>query len=169
MTIRFSDEVEADFPFDAEAVGREVIETALSIEEFPYEAEVDLTLTDDEAIHELNRTYRSIDRATDVLSFPLIEYPSAGDFSELEDCDDFFSPESGEALLGDIVISVDHVREQAESFGHSLKREYAFLICHSMLHLMGYDHMEDDERIEMEAEQKRIMEALQINRDTVED
>lgn len=96
MTIRFSDEVEADFPFDAEAVGREVIETALSIEEFPYEAEVDLTLTDDEAIHELNRTYRSIDRATDVLSFPLIEYPSAGDFSELEDCDDFFSPESGE-------------------------------------------------------------------------
>lgn len=169
MTIRFSDEVEADFPFDAEAVGREVIEAALSIEEFPYEAEVDLTLTDDEAIHELNRTYRSIDRATDVLSFPLIEYPSAGDFSELEDCDDFFSPESGEAMLGDIVISVDHVREQAESFGHSLKREYAFLICHSMLHLMGYDHMEDDERIEMEAEQKRIMEALQINRDTVED
>jgi probable rRNA maturation factor len=169
MTIRFSDEVEADFPFDAEAVGREVIETALSIEGFPYEAEVDLTLTDDEAIHELNRTYRSIDRATDVLSFPLIEYPSAGDFSELEDCDDFFSPESGEAMLGDIVISVDHVREQAESFGHSLKREYAFLICHSMLHLMGYDHMEDDERIEMEAEQKRIMEALQINRDTVED
>ena len=169
MTIRFSDEVEADFPFDAEAVGREVIETALSIEEFPCEAEVDLTLTDDEAIHELNRTYRSIDRATDVLSFPLIEYPSAGDFSELEDCDDFFSPESGEAMLGDIVISVDHVREQAESFGHSLKREYAFLICHSMLHLMGYDHMEDDERIEMEAEQKRIMEALQINRDTVED
>ena len=72
-------------------------------------------------------------------------------------------------MLGDIVISVDHVREQAESFGHSLKREYAFLICHSMLHLMGYDHMEDDERIEMEAEQKRIMEALQINRDTVED
>ena len=128
-----------------------------------------MTLTDDEAIHELNRTYRSIDRATDVLSFPLIEYPSAGDFSELEDCDDFFSPESGEAMLGDIVISVDHVREQAESFGHSLKREYAFLICHSMLHLMGYDHMEDDERIEMEAEQKRIMEALQINRDTVED
>ena len=114
-------------------------------------------------------SYRSIDRATDVLSFPLIEYPSAGDFSELEDCDDFFSPESGEAMLGDIVISVDHVREQAESFGHSLKREYAFLICHSMLHLMGYDHMEDDERIEMEAEQKRIMEALQINRDTVED
>ena len=169
MTIRFSDEVEADFPFDAEAVGREVIETALSIAGVPYEAEVDLTLTDDEAIHELNRTYRSIDRATDVLSFPLIEYPSAGDFSELEDCDDFFSPESGEAMLGDIVISVDHVREQAESFGHSLKREYAFLICHSMLHLMGYDHMEDDERIEMEAEQKRIMEALQINRDTVED
>jgi probable rRNA maturation factor len=164
MTIRFSEEVSGNFPFDPEEVGKEVILQALESEGFPYEAEVDLTLTNDAMIHELNEQFRKIDAATDVLSFPLIEYPSAGDFSKLEEDPDAFSPESGEAMLGDIVISVEHVHRQAEEYGHSLKREYAFLICHSMLHLMGFDHIEEEDRIRMEEEQRKIMADLNILR-----
>jgi probable rRNA maturation factor len=99
-----------------------------------------------------------------VLSFPLIDYPSAGDFSKIEDSDDNFSPESGEVMLGDIVISIPKVIEQAEEFNHSIKREYSFLIAHSMLHLMGYDHMEDDERVIMENKQSLILDNLGITR-----
>ena len=84
--------------------------------------------------------YRQIDAPTDVLSFPMLSYEQAGDFSALEeDYEDNFNPDTGEIMLGDIVISVDRVREQAAAYGHSERREFAFLIVHSMLHLFGYD------------------------------
>ena len=108
-----------------------------------------MTLTDNEGIHEINRMYRQIDAPTDVLSFPMLSYEQAGDFSALEeDYEDNFNPDTGEIMLGDIVISVDRVREQAAAYGHSERREFAFLIVHSMLHLFGYDHMtpEDAEK-----------------------
>ena len=142
MTINFEKEVNTNFDFDCEALAKDVITFTIDHEEFPYEAEVNLTLVDNEEIHTINREYRNIDRPTDVLSFPMLSYEAAGDFSKLEDdYDDNFNPDTGEILLGDIVISVDKVAEQAESYGHSQKREYAFLIVHSMLHLFGYDHM----------------------------
>ena len=116
-------------------------------------AEVSVTLTDDAHIHELNRTYRGIDRATDVLSFALTE-------SE--------EPEivgaQGHDVLGDLVISLEHVAAQAEEYGHSPLRELSFLTVHGMLHLLGYDHMEEAERQEMEEEQRHVMEELGIAR-----
>lgn len=126
---------------------------------------MNLLITDGIQIREMNRSYRQIDEVTDVLSFPMQEYPSPGDFSAFtkNDCS-VFDPESGELLLGDIVINAERVISQAEEYGHSQKREYAFLIAHSLLHLVGFDHMEEEERREMEEHQKRIMEMVRIPR-----
>ena len=165
MTINFEKEVNTNFDFDCEALAKDVITFTIDHEEFPYEAEVNLTLGDNEEIHTINREYRNIDRPTDVLSFPMLSYEAAGDFSKLEDdYDDNFNPDTGEILLGDIVISVDKVAEQAESYGHSQKREYAFLIVHSMLHLFGYDHMTPEEAADMEAKQRQILDEMNITR-----
>jgi probable rRNA maturation factor len=132
---------------------------------FPYEAEVNLTLTDNAGIQEINRQYREIDRPTDVLSFPMLSYGQPGDFSFLEEeSEDDFNPDTGEAMLGDIIISVDKVREQAESYGHSQEREFAFLIVHSMLHLFGFDHMTEEDAAQMEERQKLILSDLNILR-----
>ena len=112
----------------------------------------------------MNREHRHIDRATDVLSFPMLEYETPGDLSGIEESADAFDPETGELMLGDIVISKDRVIAQAEEYGHSVRREYAFLIAHSMLHLLGYDHMEEEERRLMEDRQRKIMEKAGILR-----
>ncbi len=142
-----------------------MIDFTIEHEKFPYEAEVNLTLTDNEGIHEINKMYRDIDRPTDVLSFPMLSYETAGDFSGLEDAyDDNFNPDTGEIMLGDIIISVPKVHEQAKEYGHSDKREYAFLIVHSMLHLFGYDHMTPEEAAFMEQKQRDILEELNILR-----
>ena len=117
-----------------------------------------MLLTDDEEIHRINQEFRGIDRATDVLSFPMGDYETPSDFERLEDmAEDYFNLETGELLLGDIVISVDKVEEQAEKYGHSQTRELAFLTAHSMLHLCGYDHMEENERLVMEKKQEEIL------------
>lgn len=118
------------------------------------EAEVSVTLTDNAHIHELNRTYRGIDRPTDVLSFALNES------QEPE-----ISGGPAVNVLGDLVISVERAREQATDYGHSVRREVAFLTVHGMLHLLGYDHMEESDREEMEAEQRYVMKELGIPRE----
>ncbi|MCI6100700.1 MAG: rRNA maturation RNase YbeY [Selenomonas sp.] len=115
--------------------------------------EVSVTLTNNEYIHTLNKQYRGIDRPTDVLSFALNE-------SEEPDVED--GPDVN--VLGDLVISVERAKEQAADYGHSVKREIAFLTVHGMLHLLGYDHMEEEDRLEMEAEQRFVMEKLGIPR-----
>ena len=139
-------------------------EAVLDYENCPYEAQVELLLTMNDEIHEMNREFRDTDRATDVLSFPMIEYETPGDFDFLEDDDSCFDPDSGELMLGNIVISKEKVLSQAEEYGHSVKREYAFLIAHSMLHLLGYDHMEEDERAVMEQKQREILDEMGITR-----
>ena len=124
-----------------------------------------LILTDDPSIRRLNREYRQIDRATDVLSFPMQEPDAFLDYALLEEKqEDHFDPDTGELLLGDIIISLDRVTKQAEAYGHSVKREYAFLIAHSMLHLFGYDHEDPDEAKKMEEKQRIILERLGIKR-----
>ena len=125
-------------------------------------------LTLNEGIRNINREFRELDVPTDVLSFPMVDYDSPADYDILESDDAlamYFNPESGELLLGDIVISVERAMEQAETYGHTLKREICFLTAHSMLHLLGYDHMEDEERIVMEKKQEEILDALGIKRD----
>lgn len=136
-----------------------MVEASLDYEKCPYEAEVNVILTDNEAIREINREQRQIDSATDVLSFPMVDYETPSDFDHVEEAvEDYFNPETGELMLGDIVISVEKVEEQAEKYGHSQTRELAFLVAHSMLHLCGYDHMEEEERLEMEERQRAILD-----------
>lgn len=165
MTLNFEDEYGLPLPFEAESLAEHVIEHSLDYEKCPYEAEVNLLLTSNGEIHRMNREFRRIDRATDVLSFPMLEYEVPGDFSLLEEAEnDCFNPDTGELLLGDIVISKDKVLEQAEAYGHSPRREFAFLVAHSMLHLMGYDHMEAEEAAEMEKRQEEILAQMNILR-----
>lgn len=164
MTVLIEEETEVIFPFDYKKLAEEIVETAIEAENFPYEAEVSLLLVSIETIQEINREYRRIDSATDVLSFPMVNYEFPGDFSKLEEQEDNFNPDTGEALLGDIVLCVDKVKEQATNFGHSEKREYAFLIMHSMLHLFGYDHMTKEEAVVMEEKQKKILNQMGILR-----
>ena len=165
MSFFLEEEVEVDFTFDYKQIAEKVVNYCIEREKFPYEAEVNLTLTDNEGIHIINKEYREIDRPTDVLSFPMLSYDAPGDFSFLmEENEDDFNPDTGEAMLGDIIISVDKVKEQAREYGHSELREFAFLITHSMLHLFGYDHMEPEEAALMEEKQRRLLEELGIVR-----
>lgn len=165
MSLFIETEVDVPFSFDWEETARKVIDYTIEHEDFPYEAEVNLTLTDNAGIREVNKNFRQIDRPTDVLSFPMLSYEQAGDFSRLEeDYDDNFNPDTGEIMLGDILISVDKVLEQAESYGHSEMREFSFLIVHSMLHLFGYDHMTPEEAAVMEEKQNIILNELNILR-----
>ncbi len=168
MTILMEKETDEPLDFDYEKLLTSVVEQAIEQEKCPYECEVNITFTDNNGIRELNREFRDLDVPTDVLSFPMVDYEAAADFSMLESEEAiamYFNPESGELLLGDIVISIERAKEQAKEYGHSLKREICFLTAHSMLHLMGYDHMEDEERIVMEKKQEEILNALGIIRE----
>ena len=121
---------------------------SLQYEEFNEDCEVSLSIVTNEEIHDINKQFRNIDSPTDVLSFPQLT------FEEGEEAD---VNENGEIVLGDIIISIDRAKEQAEEYGHSLKRELAFLSVHSMLHLMGYDHMVPEEEEDMFRRQKEIL------------
>lgn len=164
MTIYIEKEVEIPFDFDYEHIIHAVIEKAMDYEACPYEAEVNVVLTDNAGIHEVNLESREIDRPTDVLSFPMIEYEKPGDFDAIYEQDELFHPETGELMLGDIMISVEKVIKQADEYGHSAERELGFLVAHSMLHLFGYDHMEAEEAKVMEHKQREILEQLGITR-----
>ncbi len=158
MTIHIEYEAEKKLSVPYEEIIREIVEASLDYEKCPYEAEVSVVLTDNEQIHRTNLEFRNMDRPTDVLSFPMLEFDRPSDFDHAEEMyADCFNPETGELMLGDIMISVDKVEEQAEMYGHSEARELAFLTAHSMLHLCGYDHMEDGERLEMERRQEEIL------------
>ena len=163
IEIEYETEISLEVP-EYEALITQVVEGAMDYEGCPYEAEVHVLLTDNEEIRQINKEYRNLDQPTDVLSFPMISYETPGDFSHVEEDMDCFHPDTGELILGDIVISVEKVAEQAEKYGHSPKRELAFLVAHSMFHLFGYDHMTEQERPVMEKKQDELMEKLQILR-----
>lgn len=158
MTINIEYEAEKKLELPYEEIIRAVVEESLDYEGCPYEAEVNVMITDNEDISQINQEFRGIESPTDVLSFPMIEYEKPSDFDHVEEFEhDCFNPETGELLLGDIVISADKVKEQAEKYGHTMTRELAFLVAHSMLHLCGYDHMADEERLIMEKKQEEIL------------
>lgn len=130
------------------------IEEAIAVAEGPEEAEVSLTLVDDARIHELNRDYRGVDRPTDVLSFALQE--------ETEDEPDILDYEDD--LLGDIIISVERARAQAEEYGHSFERELVYLAVHGTLHLLGYDHEQEEDKVDMRRQEERVMSRVGLVR-----
>ena len=166
MTFYVENETAVEFPFLVEETVRTVCEAVLESENCPYETQVNVVLTDNSGIREMNRECRGIDRETDVLSFPNVDFEQEGVFDIDEDREaDYFDPDTGELMLGDILISVDKVMEQAQNYGHSVRREFAFLVAHSMLHLCGYDHMEEAEAKVMERKQDEILAGLGITRD----
>ena len=159
MSLEICYEAEESLELPYEEIAEKVVNACLSAEHCPFAAEVSLSFVDEEAIRELNRDFRDLDRETDVLSFPMLEFEAPEEIGE-ED----INPDTGEVPLGDIVINVRRVKTQAAEYGHSETRELAFLIAHSMLHLMGYDHMEEEERMGMEARQREILDALGYRR-----
>lgn len=165
MNIYIENEYCHKIDLDYKKIITSVVEEALDFIKCPYECEVNVTIVDNSAIRKINMEQRKIDRATDVLSFPLLEYGQAGEFRFFDSCPEYFHPDTGELMLGDIVISYDKVLSQAEEYNHSAKRELAFLTAHSMLHLFGFDHMEDNERMEMEKMQEIILKNLGITRE----
>jgi probable rRNA maturation factor len=166
LTLNIEYETEIKLEIDYETIISKVVDMAMDTEDCPYEAELNVILTDNEEIKNINKSYREVDAPTDVLSFPMVDYETPADFSHLEDnSDDYFNPETGELLLGDIIVSVEKVTAQAQEYGHSKERELGFLIAHSMLHLFGYDHMEEEERRIMEEKQRIILDKLGITRE----
>lgn len=134
---------------------RRAVEATLDYEQYENPIEVSVTFTDNEGIRELNRKFRNIDRATDVLSFPLFDYTGE---SEEPPVDELVG------MLGDIVISLEQAKKQAEEFGHSFEREAAFLTVHSMLHLLGYDHEAGkEEEADMRRRQREILDRMGLS------
>ena len=125
---------------------------------------MNLVITDNEEIKKINQQFRSIGAPTDVLSFPMIPFETPADYSIVKDKDEFFDLDTDELLLGDVMISVDRVYSQAQEYGHSIEREFSFLFAHSMLHLLGYDHMTPEEAAVMEQKQAKALDDLGITR-----
>ncbi len=139
-----------------EIVHRAVVK-ALELGQGPQNAQIGLLIVDDEAIQQINRQFRAVDRPTDVLSFPLLE---PGATPAAQDID----PETGEVMLGDIVVSLPMAERQAVEYGHSLEREIAFLCVHGTLHLLGHDHEEEGDRKRMRALEEEVLAALHLPR-----
>lgn len=165
MTIYFEDEAMLTFDFDMEKQLEHIISFVRDHVKCPYDLEVSVTMVDKASIQEVNTEFREISTPTDVLSFPMAEYDKPADFdgSAFEDSRTVV-PDTGELVLGDIMLCSEVIKEQAKEYGHSEIREFSFLVVHSMLHLFGYDHMSERDRMEMEEEQRNIMSALGISR-----
>lgn len=155
--INFSNEQEKE-PVTAElrCLVKMAIYTALEYEDFSKKAEISVTFTDNEGIHEINMAQRGVDAPTDVLSFPMM----SGEDSEADT-----DRSNGAVMLGDIVLNLERARAQAAEYGHSYTREVAFLTVHSVLHLLGYDHLtsEEDDR-DMRARQNAVLDIMGITR-----
>ena len=165
MTFYVDRETDTELQLDEEGLLEQVAAAVLAYEKCPYEINVNLLLTDNEGIRQYNREYRGLDRETDVLSFPAVDYEVPSDFSLAEqNRTAYFDQETGELILGDIMINVDRVILQAQEYGHSLKREYAFLLTHSFLHLLGYDHETAEQEQQMFSRQEAILEGLGITK-----
>lgn len=165
MTFYVENETDKEFPFSIQETFEKVALKVLETEKCPYETSVNMLLTNNAGIREYNNRYRGIDKETDVLSFPNIDFETAGGFDIVEGQEaDYFDLSSGELFLGDIIISVEKIEEQAHEYGHSALREFAFLTAHSMFHLCGYDHMTDEETAVMEKKQEEALKSLGIGR-----
>lgn len=165
MKLYVTYEAEEQMDFDYAGLAAAVGEAVLEAEHFPGEAEVDLVLTSDNEIHRVNREFRAVDAPTDVLSFPSVDFECPGDYPQYSEWKNTYkNPDTGNIILGDIMISVPRVFSQAEQYGHSVKREFSFLFAHSMFHLLGYDHMEPEQAQVMEEKQERILQHLGISR-----
>lgn len=165
LSIIINNELEEELDKNYMDIINKVIAESLEQEGCPYEVEISVTITDNDKIKEINREYRNMDKPTDVLSFPLIDFNTPSNFDEIEeDNDEWFDLDTGELMLGDIIISLERAKQQAQEYGHSVEREIGFLTAHSMLHLMGYDHMIQEEEQVMLSKQKQILNEVGLRR-----
>lgn len=141
---------------------RKCIQTTLSIEKVPVSCEINVLITDDKGIHAINSAMRNVDRPTDVLSFPMFQL-TPGEFPE--DWSSYLDPETGLCPLGDMAISLERAKAQAREFGHSVRREVGYLTIHSMLHLLGYDHLDEGpQKALMRAHEETVIKAIDLQR-----
>ncbi len=158
MAIYIENESRVVFDFNnIDAVIKKAIKAVFKDKNLPEELDVNVLITTPKSIQTINRENRDVDSVTDVLSFPYFDYEEPGVFDEE-------ISEEEENILGDIIICASKIKEQAKKYGHSQKRELAFLIVHSMLHLIGYDHMEEKDAELMQSEERRFMEIINIKR-----
>ncbi len=136
---------------ELESLLKQIVSDILDMEGVNRDGEVSITLVDNQEIQDLNKEYRGLDEATDVLAFPV----EKGDFSD----------HPGPVLLGDVIVSTDKASAQAQEYGHSLTRELSFLVAHGLLHLLGYQHEDPKQQKEMEEKSEKILDALNIGRD----
>lgn len=158
-------ENEYEFDFDVYELSGLLLNRVLDREGIEIEVELNILICDNEEIRRVNREFRGIDRETDVLSFPSVEFERPADFStvDTEGCS-CYDPDTGEFVLGDMMISYEKMSAQAGEYGHSVKREFSFLVVHSILHLLGYDHENEEDEIRMREKQTEILESLHIKR-----
>ncbi len=157
MTIDINYESALQLDIAYKDIIRDITVATLEHENCPYDVELSVSIVSVESIQNINLEYRGMDKPTDVLSFPLNEFHKPAHFEDIKDRCDAFNPETNELMLGDIIISATHIIKQSDEYGHSRKRELAFLVVHSLLHLIGYDHIEDANRIIMEDRQRAIL------------
>ncbi|MBK1812863.1 rRNA maturation RNase YbeY [Clostridium sp. YIM B02505] len=145
----------------------EVIQTALKEESVDKACEISVIFVDNDSIKEINKETRNIDRETDVLSFPMLDYPKGKVYKDVYTNYNFDASffNEGDLVLGDVVLSLEKAKEQSEDFNHSFTRECCYLVVHSILHLLGYDHMEDDEKKVMREREESILGKLNITRE----
>ncbi|MBZ9690663.1 MULTISPECIES: rRNA maturation RNase YbeY [unclassified Clostridium] len=143
-----------------------VIEFALKEEDVNISSEISLLFVDNQEIREINNETRNIDRATDVLSFPMLDYPEKKVFKEVYTENDFSEADfdGDDLVLGDVVLSLERALEQSKEYNHSYEREASYLVVHSVLHLLGYDHMEEEDKVKMRKREEEILTALDIRR-----
>ncbi|WDC83906.1 rRNA maturation RNase YbeY [Caloramator sp. mosi_1] len=153
------------FTDDMKKLIKNAVESTISYENFNKPYELSIIITDNSEIKEINKQFRGIDKETDVLSFPMLEFDDGYyEDGEVEIDIEDINPESGAVVLGDMVISLEKAKEQSIEYGHSFERELAFLVVHSMLHLLGYDHEEDDDRLIMRHKEEEILNNLGLIR-----
>jgi probable rRNA maturation factor len=143
----------------------DAIEEALLYEKFQDPFDISVIITDNPGIKAINLEFRNIDRETDVLSFPLLNYEDGPyEYDKFEASDEDINPENGAVLLGDIVISIEKAYSQAAEYGHSFSREIAFLVVHSVLHLLGYDHEIEEDKVIMRNKEENILNTMMLFR-----
>lgn len=152
-----------EYGSEIEDIIKNIVNHSLAHEGFDHEYEISVSLVDNEEIREINKNFRDIDKATDVLSFPMVEYGEGYYTKDFKFSPFDITPE-GYIPLGDIVLSLERAREQSIEYGHSYYREVAFLTCHSVLHLLGHDHIEEEERLIMREKEEDILSKLSFNR-----
>ena len=168
MTIDIDFRKSAENQAEIEQIVRSAVLTTLSAQGETEKIELSVVITDDEDMRAINASMRSVDETTDVLSFPMLEYDDMQDEGATLLADELFgetNPETGEILLGDIVINYDRTVEQAAEFGHSFARELGYLTVHAMLHLLGYDHIAAEDKRIMREREEFILDILQLKRE----